>query len=266
MSAKVIYSAVDGILVDQGGCLMRDRSGRIGMACVLALADLLDAGVALVLVSARARHRASEMACLLGADGFIGEHGAIRGWAGGTAWERLTGATPTRYCGGPLLRQLERDGLVAGLLARFSPSLHVVALADSEQESVLLLRGRVDVGVVAEWLSQQGFGWLRLIDERPLARAGKRPDSEHLYRLQPQGVSTAAAVAADLSRRGVSPAAATALCDPQLGLDLACVVGQIYEIDPSHPEATATVGPALVDHAALRQAGSWAQAVRNALR
>ena len=278
MTAKIVYTDLDGTMVGPGGNFFRTVDGSLTDEPVRALLELHRAGVALVLVSGRTRPQLVEAARIFGADGFVAELGALVGWDGGRSTEVLTGAMPAQHAGRLPLAVMQAGGLPEALFERWPGRLEWHAPWHTGHEADAMVRGLVDVAEVEAWLAGRGWGWLRLRDngvlsarrEWPGLAAEARPP--HVYHLMPDGLSKGAAVGWDLARRGLSPADAVAVGDSASDLTMAAEVGRTWLV--ANGAAAPHMGPLLAGARAASvdvrvAAGAvglgWAEAVRDAL-
>ncbi|ABW09644.1 Haloacid dehalogenase domain protein hydrolase type 3 [Parafrankia sp. EAN1pec] len=263
MSVRVVYTDLDGTMVGPRGCFFRAEGGDTTLDPARALVDLHDAGIALVLVSGRTRPQLVEAAGIFGADGFIGELGAIIGWNTGLDTEILRGAMPDSFERVPESLLDELTKLHPGRLELHTPW-------HTGREVDVMLRGRIDVAEVDGWLAESGFGWLSMRDNGLISPA-HMPDlgvHPHVYHLVPDGVSKGDAVAHDLKRRGVDPAEAIAIGDSASDLAMARSVGRMHLVANAvrHPDIAALL-PAY-DNVVVEDGplgAGWATAVRAAL-
>ena len=278
MTAKIVYTDLDGTMVGPGGNFFRTVDGSLTDEPVRALLELHRAGVALVLVSGRTRPQLVEAARIFGADGFVAELGALVGWDGGRSTEVLTGAMPAEHAGRLPLAVMQAGGLPEALFERWPGRLQWHAPWHTGHEADAMVRGLVDVAEVEAWLAGRGWGWLRLRDngvlsarrEWPGLAAEARPP--HVYHLMPDGLSKGAAVGWDLARRGLSPADAVAVGDSASDLTMAAEVGRTWLV--ANGATAPHMGPLLAGARAASvdvrvAAGAvglgWAEAVRDAL-
>lgn len=266
MSARIVYSDLDGTMVGPGGCFVRAEGGALTLQPARALVDLHAAGIPLVLVSGRTRAQLVEACRIFGADGFIAEMGAVIGWDGGRSSELQRGSAPSSYAGPPL-------EVADALLARYPGRLEYHSPWHEGHEVDVMLRGLVEPAEAEAWLASRRFGWLRLLDNGVLPAHRSTtllPEAipAHVYHLMPAGLSKGAAVAADLARRGIDPADAVAIGDSASDLDMAPRVGRMFLTanGAGHEHMTARVGahPNLTVTAAAMGLG-WVEAVRAAL-
>ncbi|MBL7494709.1 HAD hydrolase family protein [Frankia sp. CNm7] len=228
-----------------------------------ALVDLHAAGIALVLVSGRTRPQLVEAAAIFGADGFIGELGAIVGWDQGRSSEILRGAMPEHYSQVP-------EELLHELIAANPGRLELHTPWHTGRELDVMFRGKIDIEATDAWLSAAGFDWLSLRDNGLIAphhmpHLGAIP---HVYHLVPEGVGKGEAVAWDLKRRGIDPADAIAIGDSASDLIMARYVGRMHLVANAlnHPDIPALL-PAY-DNVVVEPEPvtlGWASAVRACL-
>lgn len=232
MSVRVVYSDLDGTMVGPGGCFFRSLAS-VTLEPAKALADLLDAGIALVLVSGRTRVQLVEAARIFGAEGFIGELGSVIGWDHGREHEVLPGAMPASYGDRTPAEVIEALGVPEALFARYPGRLEHHAPWHVGHEGDVMLRGKIDLTDAERWLTAQGLDWLRVHDNGVLPE--RRPTTldaaaipAHVYHLMPDGLSKGHAVARDLERRGLSAQDAVAIGDSVSDLAMAPHVGRFF--------------------------------------
>ena len=231
MSIKIVYSDMDGTMVGPKGCFLRAADRSVTVEPSLALADLLAAGIELVLVSGRTGAQLAEAVRIFGGDGFVGELGAVIGWNSGLEHEVLHGAMPPEFHGASLMEELESRGLLRELLLTYAGQLEFHAPWHLGHEADVMLSGLVDATEVEAWLDKQGYGWLRLHDNGRLPPyAGLMPDGsqQHVYHLMADGITKGTGVAADLARRGLTPDQAIAIGDSRSDLLMAPHVNRFF--------------------------------------
>jgi len=270
---RIVYSDLDGTMVGPGGCLFRTAESELTLEPARALVELLDAGLDLVLVSGRTRPQLVEAARLVGADGFVGELGAVVGWDRGRSVEVLAGAMPRRYGDRPPFQVLAELGVVPALFDRWPGRLEWHAPWHRDHEADAMLRGQVDVADVHRFLDEQGLSWLRLRDNGvlpPGRPTGLDPDVApvHVYHLMPDGLSKGLGLRHDLARRGLAREQAIAIGDSASDLDMAPYVCRLWLVangaaEPHMAELVAAHDNVVVTDAAVGL--GWAQAVRSAL-
>ncbi|HEX6755190.1 MAG TPA: HAD hydrolase family protein [Mycobacteriales bacterium] len=278
MTARIVYSDLDGTMVGPGGSFFAAMDRTPTDAPARALLDLHRAGVPLVLVSGRTRAQLVEAAGIFGADGYVAELGALVGWNGYRESAVLTGAMPPSYGDRLPLQVMVEAGLPERLFALWPGRLQWHAPWHSTHETDAMLRGRIDVAEADAWLAAHGWDWLRMRDNGVVSWRKGFPGlaadvlPPHVYHLMPDGLSKGAAVAWDLARRGVDPAGAVAIGDSASDLTMAAEVGTMWMVANG---ARSPVVPPLLD--SLRGQGrdvrvasgdvglGWAEAIRASL-
>ncbi|SEK46842.1 hypothetical protein SAMN04515665_102234 [Blastococcus sp. DSM 46786] len=273
MSARVVYTDLDGTMVGPRGSFWHTAGRELTDGPAGALLDLHRAGVALVLVSGRTYEQVVEAARIFAADGAIAELGATIGWGSGRTTHRLRGALPPQYGDRTPMEVMAELGVVEDLIAAHPGRLEWHAPWHATHATDALLRGRVDPLAVDAWLAERGTGWLTLKDNGAIPAApwmGLADDAAppRVYHLMPRGISKGAAIAWDLERRGLSPADAVAIGDSVSDLEMAPAVGRLWitangaAVD-GMADALAAVPNAAVTAGAMGE--GWAQAVRASL-
>ncbi len=264
---QIVYSDLDGTMVGPWGCFFRAHDRTPDLTAARALVDLLAAGRTLVLVSGRTRPQLAEAARIFGADGFVGELGAVLGWNRAMDVEILRGDMPEHFAG-TLVEVLHDEGLVGELLGRYAGRLDYHSPWHADHTSDVMLRGAVDPSEVEEWLRAQGFGWVRLHDNGRLPPYDARAPEQHVYHLMADGLSKGGGVAADLARRGLVPGQAIAIGDSLSDLSMAPHVRRFFlTANGLHsPAAAAAVAATPNATVCAGEVGAgWAEAVRYAL-
>ncbi|MDT3443533.1 HAD hydrolase family protein [Pseudofrankia sp. BMG5.37] len=273
MSVRVVYTDLDGTMVGPKGSFFlaeatpddarRGSPGTLTLAAARALVDLHTAGITLVLVSGRTRPQLVEAAAIFGADGFIGELGAIVGWDQGRQSEILRGAMPERFAQVP-------EDLLHELIAAHPGRLELHTPWHTGRELDVMFRGKIDIVAADAWLRAAGYGWLSLRDNGLISPA-HMPDlgvNPHVYHLVPDGVGKGEAVGWDLKRRGIDPSEAIAIGDSASDLTMARHVGQMHLVANAlrHPDIAALLSA--YDNVVVEKEPvtlGWASAVRAAV-
>ncbi|ADP78226.1 HAD hydrolase family protein [Pseudofrankia inefficax] len=263
MSIRAVYTDLDGTMVGPKGSFFVAEDGSHTLEAAQALVDLHAAGLTLVLVSGRTRPQLVEAAAIFGADGFIGELGAIVGWDHGRSSEILRGAMPESYTQVP-------EELLHELIAANPGRLELHTPWHTGRELDVMLRGKVDVATADAWLRDAGFDWLSMRDNGLIAPhlmpgLGVNP---HVYHLVPEGVGKGEAVAWDLRRRGIDPADAIAIGDSASDLTMARFVGRMHLVanalrHPDIPTLLTSYDNVVVEKEAVTL--GWASAIRAAV-
>ncbi|MDQ1674293.1 MAG: phosphoglycolate phosphatase [Frankiaceae bacterium] len=277
VTVRIVYSDLDGTMVGPRGCFFRAEGGAVDLEPARALADLLAAGIPLVLVSGRTKAQLIEACGIFGADGYIAELGALLGWRANLSSSHDVSRAGTQLIRGAMPEQLDAvpDDLVERLLTRFAGRLEFHSPWHLGHEIDVMLRGQVDVEEAEAWLADEGFGWLRCRDNgvlpstsESLAASALEISALHVYHLVPEGIGKGVAVAEDLVRRGIDPADALAIGDSASDLEMARVVGHFSLVEngarPPHMAALVAAHTNVRVEQGSHGAG-WAAAVRRAL-
>jgi hydroxymethylpyrimidine pyrophosphatase-like HAD family hydrolase len=273
MTARVVYTDLDGTMVGPGGNFFVAEDGSPTLVPAQALLDLHAAGAVLVLVSGRTRPQLVEACRIFGADGFVGELGAVLGWDAGRSSTVLRGEMPVQYTGRTPIDVLASLGVVEELFTQWPGRLEWHSPWHVGHEADAMLRGKVNVSTVDGWLRERGLGWLRLRDNGVLpARRPTtlRPEAvpAHVYHLMPAGLSKGRGVAADLARRGLTRADAVAIGDSVSDLDMAAYVERMWVVANGARQAHVRARLDGLDNARVADEAvglGWAQAVRAAV-
>lgn len=200
---RAVYLDLDGTLLGPGGSVLAGAGGPDD-AAARALLLLRRRGIPVVLVSGRSRMRLQTTAQVLGADGILPELGACDcGYP----------AAP----GGTVHDAIAATGIPAGLLER-EPGLEVHPAAAWGREGSHVFRGTVSRDA-ADWVAARSGGALRLADNG-------RVTGGNVYHLLPAAASKGAAVATDVARRRLDPAACLAVGDSAEDAAMAGAVGR----------------------------------------
>ena len=228
---QVLYTDLDGTLLERGGSLLADSHGEPDLGPVPAIVDLARAGLQVVPVSGRARIQMTEVVRLLGWRDFIAEAGAVLVHGVGPSaevrynyadWPAALlegGATPYEL--------IERSGALEALQASFPGKLEYHTPWHLDREATHLLRGCLDAAEAQAVLDglEPPIG---LLDNGLVRTVGSLECSEanaaHAYHLVPRGVSKAQAIELDLAWRGLSREQAAAIGDSATDIEMADAV------------------------------------------
>jgi len=220
---RAAYLDLDGTLLGRGGSLLHDGEGQFTMLGARALEACARAGVEVVPYSGRRQSTLLHDTRMLGVSSYIFEAGCGLVLDGEVEW--LTDGLEPRD-GRTIHDQIEASGAVAMLLSRYAGRLEVYSPWSSAREvSVLFLGEDVDAGAADELLIEEGFEWLRLVDNGAMqGTAG----SGRAYHLIPRGASKARGVARHMQARGLAPEEVIAVGDSREDLGAAAVVGTFW--------------------------------------
>lgn len=262
---RVVYSDLDGTMVGPGGCFFRTDDQAFTVAPAMALVELHQAGIALVLVSGRSLTSLREAGDIFGADGCIGELGGIVARHDGQGVEVLRGAMPAGLAGTPV-EAMRRANVLQLLQERWPARLQLHDPWHEDHQVDLLLRGNVPVEQADALLAASGFDWLRLRDNGVLAPGrrfeGLDADPIHFYHLLPSGISKARAIETDLRRRGLTGANAVAIGDSHIDMEMAAQVSRLFIVANGAGAFTPAANITLTEGA---MGLGWASAIRYAV-
>jgi hydroxymethylpyrimidine pyrophosphatase-like HAD family hydrolase len=251
---RVLYLDLDGTLLGASASLLHDGAGHVTLAGVRAVQACLRAGVEVVLMSGRRRVQVAEDARLLGQRSYIFEAGSCLVLDGEEHW--LTGD----LLPGPvsIFEQIERAGAPALLLDRFGGKLEYHEPWHVEREVSHLFRGLVDASEADRALAENGYEYLRLVDNGSVSR--RSPALAGLsqvrgYHLVPALASKRRAVALHRRARGLAVDEAFAIGDSREDLDCAEEVSAFWLV-ANALESDPTIRDALSAHANVRVAES----------
>ncbi|TFV63074.1 UNVERIFIED_ORG: HAD family phosphatase [Bacillus sp. AZ43] len=273
MTARIVYTDLDGTMVGPRGSFWHTADRELTASPAAALLELHRARVPLVLVSGRTFEQVIEAARIFACDGAIAELGATVAWDAGRGVHRIRGRLPEEYGDRTPMDVMAELGVVEELIAEHPGQLEWHAPWHATHDTDALLRGRVDPIAVDAWLAERGAGWLTLKDNGAIPATSRfglddDPRPPRVYHLMPRGISKGAAIAWDLERRGLAPADAVAIGDSVSDLDMAPAVGRLFitangaSVDgmtamlDAVPNVTVTDAP---------MGEGWAQAVRESL-
>jgi hypothetical protein len=129
-----------------------------------------------------------------------------------------------------VVEQVSARGVPELLFERFEGRLEFHEPWHLDRETSHLFRGSIDTGEANEFLSEQGHGDLRLLDNGAIGRPMPGIEITHAYHLVPKAVSKAAAVEAHARIRGYTPEQTIAVGDSLEDLDVARVVGRFFMV------------------------------------
>jgi hydroxymethylpyrimidine pyrophosphatase-like HAD family hydrolase len=228
-AVQCLYVDLDGTLLGPGGSLIRGADGGFSNLGVRALEACWRAEVEVVLYSGRRQSSVFELARVIGSSAYIFELGCGLVLDGELEW--LTGGVEPSTEAGTIYEQIERSGASEMLLDRYPGRLEYHAPWSRGRDVSHLFRGEIDLAETHRALEQEGFGWLRLVDNGVIRElAGHMPgvDIVHAYHLIPAAASKSVAVARHMQARGSDPARCIAVGDSREDMDAADVLGNFW--------------------------------------
>jgi hydroxymethylpyrimidine pyrophosphatase-like HAD family hydrolase len=240
---RAAYLDLDGTLLGRGGSLLHDGEGNFTMLGARALEACARAEVEMVPYSGRRQSTLLHDTRMLGVPSYIFEAGCGLVLDGELEW--LTDGVEPRD-DQTIHDQIEASGAVAMLLSRYAGRLQVYSpWAAAREVSVLFLGDEIDALEADELLLEEGFEWLRLVDNGVMHGAA---GTGRAYHLIPRAASKARAVARHMQARGYSADEVIAVGDSREDLGAAAVVGTFWLVanalrrEPGLREAMAEYG------------------------
>lgn len=229
---RVLYTDIDGTMVGPLGNLLWDSGRSPTTTAADALVRAASEGLEIVPLTGRSRHGMFELARVLGLPTYFCELGAVRVYDRGAEVVVDRGAGPPPDGEGRLestFAALQRGAMA--LMAAFPGRLEPHTPWNEGRDASFLVRGGIEAGAAEAVLAEAGLGWASCVDNGVLPRRFESmPDVEraHVYHLTPQGVSKAAAIAADQARRGLSPSECAMVGDAAADVDCRSEVGRCF--------------------------------------
>lgn len=228
---RCLYVDLDGTLLGPDASLVSGADGRFSLLGVRALEACARAGAEVVPFSGRRQSSVYEAARLIGCSAFIFEVGCGLVLDGELQW--LTDGVEPSVERGSVFEQIAASGAVELLLRRFAGRLEPHTPWSEARDASHLLRGDVSVDEADGALSEEGLGWLRVVDNGVVVEAralGIMPTLPvvRAYHLVPAGASKARAVARHMQARGYAPSQCIACGDSREDLETAGVVGTFW--------------------------------------
>lgn len=226
-AAQVLYTDMDGTLLGPGGCLVCDDGGAPSLDAATGVTMLNSAGLAVVPTSGRNARQLLEISRMLGWRDFIGELGCVVCYDRCARKIYATGAWPegTVAEGDTPYAVIERSGAFEALDEAFPGRIEYHDPWHRDREVTHMLRGNVPAAEAAHVLAGVGVA-VDLVDNgiiHPPRTTLQGVTEVHAYHLVPAGVSKAAAVKADIARRGLGADHAIAVGDSAADIEMASV-------------------------------------------
>jgi hydroxymethylpyrimidine pyrophosphatase-like HAD family hydrolase len=228
-SMRCLYVDLDGTLLGPGGSLLRGAGGGWSSRGVRALEACFRADVEVVLYSGRRQQSVFEATRLIGSSSYVFELGCGLVVDGELEW--LTDGVEPSAERGSIYDQIEASGAPALLLDRYRDRLEYHTPWSRGREVSHLFRGSVDLDEVCSVLQDEGFGWLRLVDNGVVvAHAEQMPGLPivRAYHMIPAGASKTRAVRRHMQARGYAPSDCIAVGDSREDMDAASAVGAFW--------------------------------------
>ncbi len=225
---KIIYTDLDGTLLNDQGCLIKDGHGRYFLEGVECIKKIGEKNIDMVLVSGRNKTQLRYNAQMLGLKNYIAELGCELVYDLGKDVRVTFDAKKIDYAithGGKDLAS------IIHILKQAFPKKIEGKVEWSQYRSYnALFFGEIDLSKANQLLKEKGFGGLCLVENGKSALVNLDLDVKNLYiyNLMPKGVDKAQAIALDRKIRGVSKNQCIALGDSITDISMAREVGYFF--------------------------------------
>jgi HAD superfamily hydrolase (TIGR01484 family) len=222
---KVIYSDVDGTLVNQG-CLFKTKGG-YSFKNAQSVYKLLKKGIDVVMTSGREKDKLKETARILGFNHYIANLGIEIVYNQG---ERILTNFGIDVSNGESLKKwIEETGAVQELFNRYPGKVRYYSPWSEILRTHHLLIGELDIIELNSWMSNN-YSVLRIIDNGSVP-SEKEFSEPHAYHIIPKGVGKKEAVKIDKKERNLAPENLIAIGDSMEDITMADEVGVFFLLD-----------------------------------
>lgn len=226
---RCLYVDLDGTLLGPDASLVTGADGGFSLLGVRALEACARVGSEVVIYSGRKQTSVFEAARIIGSSSFIFELGCGLVLDGELEW--LTDGLVPSAEAGSIFDQIKASGAPALLLEHYAGHLEYHTPWAIDRDVSHLFRGNVDLVQANAMLSDDGFAWLRLVDNGVVRAASEQMPGlpvVHAYHLIPAGASKARGIARHMQARGYVPEDCIAVGDSREDMDAASVVGNFW--------------------------------------
>jgi len=221
---KVIYSDLDGTLLNDKGCLIKDENNNYFFETVRQLGEIGQRGWDIVLASGRNRMQLRYNAQMIGVKNYIAELGTELVYNLGekiyTTFDTEKIRYDLKYGGKDLLN------IVKILKGKFPDKIESNLEWSKYRSNTVLFLGEVDLDLANSLLEEEGYKGLVLVDNglTSLERLDIKVDKLHIYNLIPSGVDKSSGIKLDKRLRGFDTENCIALGDSIEDLKMASEV------------------------------------------
>jgi phosphoglycolate phosphatase len=226
---RCLYVDLDGTLLGPNASLVTGAEGAFSLLGVRALEACARAGAEVVIYSGRKQSSVFEAARLIGSRAFIFELGCGLVIDGELEW--LTDGIVPSAEAGSIFDQIEASGAPAMLLDRYAGQLEYHTPWAINRDVSHLFRGDVNLPEANAALAENGFAWLRLVDNGVVRAANEQMSGlpvVHAYHLIPAGASKPRGIARHMQARGYARADCIAVGDSREDMDADSVVDRFW--------------------------------------
>ncbi len=218
---KVIYTDLDGTLLNHEGCLLKDEDGKYYLEAVKQLEKIAKKNIDVVLVSGRNKTQLRFNAQIVGAKNYIAELGCELvhdlGRRAYTTFDKKKVSYDITYGGKDLL------DIIKMLKEKFPGEIDSDIKWSKYRSSTALFFGDIDLKLANRLLKEKGYRGLHLVDNgfSSLVRLNLDVDKLHIYNLIPSGVSKSSGIKLDKKLRKFNTENCIALGDSAEDLKMA---------------------------------------------
>jgi len=225
---KVIYTDLDGTMLNQRGCLIMDDEDNYYFGALEQLKILFSKNIDVVLVSGRSKTQLKYNAQMMNLKNYISEHGSEVVYD----LEREVHATfdknKLKYSFADLGPDLE--ALVGLLKKAFPMQIHYEAAWNRGRYANILFLGEIDLNKANKLLEKNGYGDSVIINNGPTALfpTNLNVNKVYIYNLMPKGIDKSIGVKLDKKIRKFSRKNCIALGDSLEDLKMAGEVSYLF--------------------------------------
>lgn len=267
---KVVYTDVDGTLVGPGGCLFWDSQKNYTLEPAKTIVAALEKGLDIVMISGRNRDQLKEDARIMGFKNYIAEAGAEIVYDLGRKFVQNIG--DFKVTKETVFETIAKCGAPQALFERYKGKLEYHTPWSAQRYYTHLLRGRVEVDEVNDFLQNEGFADLKFVDNgRIFVKSETLEVTEpHAYHLLPKATDKGSAIRKDQEIRKIEKEETIAIGDSEADLPLANEVGTLFLVanaikdDPELPKKAQKFANVVVTK--NERGLGWAEAVNSVLK
>ena len=222
---RCLYVDLDGTLLGPNASLLTGAGGEFSLLGARALEACARTGAEVVIYSGRRQSSVFEASRLIGSTSFIFELGCGLVLDGELEW--LTDGLVPSPDAGTIHDQIEASGASNLLFERYAGRLEYHTPWSIKRDVSQLFRGDIDLDEANALLAEQGFGWLRLVDNGVVRAVGEQMPGlpvVRAYHLIPAGASKARGIARHMQARGYAREDCIAVGDSREDMDAASVI------------------------------------------
>ncbi len=229
LNLKVIYTDLDGTLLNDKGCLLKDEGDCYFLEVAKCIRKIGEQNIDLVLASGRKKDQLRYNAQVLGLKNYIAELGCELVYDQGkevrVTFDSEKVDYDTGYGGKDLIK-------IINILKKAFPRKIEGRLEWNKYRSFnALFFGNIDLEKANKLLKKKGYNGLCLVENGKTSLVDDLDldvDSLYIYNLMPEGVDKASAIALDKKIRGISREQCIALGDSPADISMAAEVKYFF--------------------------------------